>query len=94
MQRLLYAGAIAEATGAAEVESAYCFLQAADRPILAAHDESEIASGRAGIEERVASIRSGDFAPTPSPGPALCRDCPARARLCPYPPERTIGAAA
>jgi hypothetical protein len=94
MQRLLYASAIAEATGAETVESAYCFLQAAGSPVLASHDAGEIAAGRERIAERVARIRGGDFAPSPDPGPALCHDCPARARLCPYPPEQTMGKAA
>lgn len=94
IQRLLYAAAIAEATGAEVVDSAYCFLQAAASPVLGSHDAAAIAAGRERIGERVARIRGGDFAPTPSPGPALCRDCPARARLCPYPPEQTMGRAA
>ena len=93
MQRVLYAAALAEATGAERIDSAYCFLQAPDRPILASLDGAAIASGRARIEERVGRIRAGDFSPTPDPGPALCHDCPARARLCPYPPEQTLGTA-
>jgi hypothetical protein len=94
IQRLLYASAIAEACGSERVESAYCFLQSAGRPILGTHDAAEIAAGRERIGERVARIRGGDFAPAPSPGPSLCHDCPARARLCPYPPEQTMGSAA
>lgn len=93
MQRVLYAAALAEATGAERIDSAYCFLQAPDRPVLASLDGAAIASGRARIEERVDRIRAGDFSPTPDPGPALCHDCPARARLCPYPPEQTLGTA-
>ena len=38
-------------------------------------------------------IRAGDFSPTADPRPSLCHDCPARARLCPHPPELTMGAA-
>ncbi|MFN8113056.1 MAG: UvrD-helicase domain-containing protein [Solirubrobacterales bacterium] len=91
IQRLLYASAIAEATGAERVESAYCFLQSAGRPVTGSHDAAEIAAGRERIGQRVARIRGGDFAPTPMPGPSLCHDCPARARLCPYPPEQTMG---
>ncbi len=91
MQRLLYAAAIADATGAGEAASAYVFLQAPDRPIRADHDGPAIAAGRAFVGERVARIRDGDFSPTADPGPSLCHDCPARARLCPYPPELTMG---
>jgi hypothetical protein len=93
LQRLLYAAAIAESTGADRVESVYCFLQAAERPVRASHDGEAIAAGRAAIEERVARIRAGDFSPTADPRPSLCHDCPARARLCPHPPELTMGAA-
>ena len=93
LQRLLYAAAIAESTGAERVESAYCFLQATERPLRASHDGEAIAAGRAKVEERIARIRAGDFSPTADPGPSLCHDCPARARLCPHPPELTMGAA-
>ncbi len=91
MQRLLYSAAIAAAGGAERVDSAYCFLQAADRPLLASHDAAAIAAGREQIGERIGRIRAGDFSPTAEPGPSLCHDCPARARLCPYPPEQTMG---
>lgn len=94
MQRLLYAAAIATATGAERVDSAYVYLQAPDQPVLDSHDGDAIGAGRARIEAEVERIRSGDFSPTPSPGPALCHDCPARARLCPHPPEQTMGKAA
>jgi hypothetical protein len=93
LQRLLYAAAIAEATGAERVASAYCFLQAPAEPVLATLGPDEIAGGRLEIEALIARIREGDFAPTPDPGPALCHDCPARARLCPHPPELTLGRA-
>jgi hypothetical protein len=91
MQRLLYAVAIAEATGAGLVDSAYVFLRAPERAVLASHDGAAIAAGRARVEAEVAGIRLGDFSPSPDPGPGLCHDCPARARLCPHPPELTIG---
>lgn len=56
-------------------------------------DADALAAGRESVEELVGLIRAGDFSPTEEPGPALCRDCPARARLCPYPPEVTMGGA-
>lgn len=93
MQRVLYSAAIAEATRSSEVGSAYCFLQAPTAPILRTMDEAEIAAGMAGVGELVGRIREGDFEPTSDPGPSLCHDCPARARLCPYPPEVTLGKA-
>jgi ATP-dependent exoDNAse (exonuclease V) beta subunit len=93
LQRLLYAAAIAEATGGTEVTSAYSFLQAPRQPVVTTLGAEEIAAGRLRIEELIAPIRAGEFAPTDDPGPALCHDCPARARLCPYPPQRTLGTA-
>ncbi|HET6830334.1 MAG TPA: UvrD-helicase domain-containing protein [Solirubrobacterales bacterium] len=93
LQRWLYAAAIAEATASAEVVSAYSFLQSPGEPIVTTLGPEEIAAGRLRIEELIARIREGDFAPTPGPRPALCHDCPARARLCPYPPEQTLGTA-
>jgi ATP-dependent exoDNAse (exonuclease V) beta subunit len=91
LQRFLYAAAIAESTGSDRVATAYCFLQAPDDPVVETLGPEAIASGRAAVEELVARIRAGDFSPTPEPGPSLCHDCPARARLCPYPPELTLG---
>ncbi len=91
MQRVLYASAISTATGSPEVVSAYCFLQAPDAPIVRTLERGEIESGMAGVGELVGRIREGDFEPTAEPGPSLCHDCPARARLCPYPPEVTLG---
>ncbi len=92
LQRVLYASAIAEATGEPSVVAAYCFLQAPSDPVMATLDSEAIASGRVGVEELVSRIREGDFLPTDEPGPSICHDCPARARLCPYPPEMTMGA--
>ena len=91
LQRFLYAAAIAESTGSDRVASAYCFLQAPAEPVVETLGPEAIAGGRAAVEELVARIREGDFSPTAEPGPSLCHDCPARARLCPYPPELTLG---
>jgi ATP-dependent exoDNAse (exonuclease V) beta subunit len=91
LQRVLYASAIAEATGEASVTAAYCFLQAPSDPVVATLDTEAIAGGRVEVEALVSRIREGDFLPTDKPGPSLCHDCPARARLCPYPPEMTMG---
>ncbi|KAA0271746.1 MAG: PD-(D/E)XK nuclease family protein, partial [Acidobacteria bacterium] len=90
LQRLLYASAIAEATGSEEVVAAYSFLRAPAEPVVATLGPEQIAAGRLEIEALIARIRAGDFAATADPGPTLCRDCPARARLCPHPPERTM----
>ncbi len=94
MQRILYASAVAAATGASEVESAYFYLQAPDAPVLRTLDAAEIERGMERVGALVDRIRGGDFEPTPEPGPSLCHDCPARQRLCPYPREVTLGKAA
>jgi len=93
LQRLLYASAIAEATGSDEVTGVYSFLRAPAEPVVATLGPEAIAAGRLEIEALIARIRAGDFAPTADPGPSLCHDCPARARLCPHPPEQTMGSA-
>jgi ATP-dependent exoDNAse (exonuclease V) beta subunit len=89
LQRALYAAAVAEATGAAEVRSAYVFLELPDRPLVATIEAEEIAVGRERIEELVGDVRAGRFDATDRPHRALCHDCPARDRLCPHDRETT-----
>jgi len=91
LQRHLYAAAVAAATGSASTTAVYCYLQAPGDPIVATLDRAAIDAGLGAVERVVGSIRAGDFAPTADPGPALCHDCPARERLCPYPREITLG---
>ena len=93
LQRDLYAAAVAEATGAASVRSAYVFLEQPGSPLIAELGAERIAAGRGRIEEMAAQIRAGRFAPTPEPHAGLCHDCPARRRLCPHPKELTMRAA-
>jgi hypothetical protein len=93
LQRSLYALAVGEATGAGSVASAYVFLQEPGAPLRSLLDEGAIAAGRERIGELVERIRARDFAPTEQPHAALCHDCPARPRLCPHPPERTLSPA-
>jgi ATP-dependent helicase/nuclease subunit A len=90
IQRRLYALAIAEATGAKRIDTAYVFLADPSSPVRRLLDEAAIAAGRERIEELVAGIRERRLAVTDSPGAALCHDCPARERLCPHPPELTL----
>ena len=59
--------AIAEATGAERIESAYCFLQSAGRPIIGTHDAGEIAAGRERIGERVVPDPRRRLRPDPLP---------------------------
>lgn len=90
IQRSLYAHAVSVATGAPEVASAYVFVTAPDRPVRSHLDGEAVATGREQIEALIARIQAREFEVTDSPHAALCRDCPARERLCPYPPERTL----
>jgi ATP-dependent helicase/nuclease subunit A len=90
IQRSLYAHAVSVATGAPEVASAYVFVAAPDRPVRSHLDGEAIAAGREQIEALIARIQGREFEATDSPHAALCRDCPARERLCPHPPERTL----
>ena len=90
IQRDLYAHAVAEATGAETVASAYVFLADAGRPIQAELDGAAIAAGRERIEALIERIRERRFEVTDAPHAALCHDCPARPRLCPHPRELTL----
>ncbi|MGI8727631.1 MAG: PD-(D/E)XK nuclease family protein, partial [Solirubrobacterales bacterium] len=94
LQRSLYALAISQTTGAQEVESAYVFLATPEQPIRATVSAEEIAAGREGLERLCGAIDERRFEATDSPHAALCHDCPARARLCPYPRELTLRPAA
>jgi ATP-dependent helicase/nuclease subunit A len=85
VQQLLYAVAASEATGAASVRIAWVFLERPEAPVLAGLEEAAIAEARARLEEMVAQIAAGQFEVTDSPDWPLCRDCPARRRLCSRP---------
>ncbi|MDQ3103165.1 MAG: UvrD-helicase domain-containing protein, partial [Actinomycetota bacterium] len=89
LQRSIYAGAVAEATGEGCVRSAYVFLERPGEPLVEDLAAEAIASGRSRIEAVVGEIRASRFEPTPNPHMALCHDCPARDRLCPHPKELT-----
>lgn len=90
IQRALYAHAVAAASGAERVASAYVFLADPAHPIRGVLERAEIEAGRERIEALVARIRAREFEPSEQPHAALCHDCPARARLCPHPPELTL----
>ena len=94
LQRSLYAAAVAEATGASEVRSAYVFLEQPASPLIEVLDAERLARGRELIEELVARIRGSRFEATSTPHAGLCHDCPAQPRLCPHPRELTMRAAA
>jgi ATP-dependent exoDNAse (exonuclease V) beta subunit len=59
IQQAIYAIAVAEARGAAEVELAYVFLERPEEPVLARWGRGEIEAGRRRLEEEIAQIRKG-----------------------------------
>ncbi|MCO5326554.1 MAG: PD-(D/E)XK nuclease family protein [Solirubrobacterales bacterium] len=87
LQRSLYAAAVAEATGATSVRTAYVFLEKPDEPVVTMLGPEQIAAGRERIEAVVARIRAATSRrraakPLPRlPGPA--------APVCPHPREVT-----
>ena len=84
VQRSIYALAVAEALGAAEVEVAYVFLERPDEPALSVLTSAEMAAARAKLEQTIAQISRGEFpvATAEERDWSLCRGCPALKGLC------------
>jgi ATP-dependent exoDNAse (exonuclease V) beta subunit len=80
VQRDIYA--LAAASRAETVETAYVFLERPDAPVRTGFDAPELAAARGRIEAVLAKLAEGEFAVTHHPHRALCHDCPARERLC------------
>ena len=93
-QRLLYALAASEATGAASVRVGYVFLEQPADPVLTELGPEDLRLARREIERRVAEIAAGRFEVTERPDWPLCRDCPARRRLCSGPAREPQASAA
>jgi ATP-dependent helicase/nuclease subunit A len=88
-QRLVYAlGALR--SGAERVEVAHCFLERPDEPATAIYDAAEAPRLEAELLELAGGVVEGRFEPTDWPHYALCADCPGRAALCKWGPERTL----
>jgi ATP-dependent exoDNAse (exonuclease V) beta subunit len=91
-QRLIYALAGLR-SGAPRVEVAHCFLERPDEPALAAFPASDADR----LEEELLGIARGvveaRFEPATDPHYELCADCPGRAALCSWGPERTLARA-
>jgi ATP-dependent helicase/nuclease subunit A len=94
VQRMLYALAAAEATGAEAVRVSYVFLERPSEPVLSELGPAELGEARAALEQRVAGIAAGRFEVTAEPDWPLCHDCPARRRLCSGPAREPEAAAA
>jgi ATP-dependent helicase/nuclease subunit A len=89
VQRSIYALAVAEALGAAEVEVAYVFLERPDEPAATLLGAAEMAAARSSLKATIARIGQGDFpvAPPEERDWSLCRGCPALRGLCSGPAE-------
>ena len=85
IQRDVYAVATQRATGAEGVRVAYVFLERPDEPVVEELGPAMIEAATARLESVIAEISAGRFEVTASPTWDLCRDCPARRRLCPSP---------
>jgi ATP-dependent exoDNAse (exonuclease V) beta subunit len=83
-QRAIYALAVSEARGAAEVEVAYVFLERPEEPVVALLGPDAMERGREELAEAIARIAAGEFpvAPVEQRSWDLCRECPALGRLC------------
>jgi hypothetical protein len=88
-QRLVY-GLAALRSGAERVVVAHCFLERPDEPAVV-----EFEAARAGeLERELLEVARGvvesRFEPTHEPNRDLCADCPGRAALCSWGPEKTL----
>jgi len=83
-QRAIYALAVAEARGAAEVEVAYIFLERPEEPVVELLGSDAMERGRAELVGTIARIAAGEFpvAPVKRRSWELCRGCPALGGLC------------
>jgi ATP-dependent helicase/nuclease subunit A len=89
-QRAIYALAASRLSPDARVRTAYCFLEAPDRPVEHSFDAAALDAARAGVERLIAGVQAAKFDVTPTPHAGLCHDCPARLRLCSYDEEMTM----
>jgi ATP-dependent helicase/nuclease subunit A len=87
VQRDLYAIAAAQTTGAERVRVGYVFLERPAEPLIEELDGTAIAAAREGLEATIAELAAGRFEVTDAATWDLCRDCPARRRLCSAPAE-------
>ncbi len=84
IQRTIYALAVAESRGVAEVELAYVFLERPEHPVISRLGPAEMKAGRERLAAAISPIGRGQF-PVAVPRKrswALCNGCPALKRLC------------
>ncbi len=87
VQRDLYALAALSATEAERVQVSYVYLEQPQQPVSFELDRASVESARSGLEATIEEIAAGRFEVTATPDWELCRDCPARRRLCSAPAE-------
>jgi RecB family exonuclease len=87
VQRKIYA--LAASAGRDAVRTAFAFLDRGGRAVTAELGRAELAAARSDLERLIAGVRAERYEVTDAPHWALCRDCPARQRLCSHPKERT-----
>jgi hypothetical protein len=88
-QRLVYALA-ALRSGAREVTVAHAFLERPDAPAVVTHRAGEAVQLETRLIDLASGIVQARFEPTDHPHRDLCGDCPGRAALCIWGPERTL----
>jgi ATP-dependent helicase/nuclease subunit A len=88
-QRRIYALA-ALGAGAPDVEVAHLFLARPHEPATVIYDRNDIPRLQAELDDLIAGIAAGRFAPTDRPHRSLCLTCPGRRALCLHPEELTL----
>jgi ATP-dependent helicase/nuclease subunit A len=88
-QRLVYALAALRA-GAERVEIVYAFLERPGSPVVGLYEAEDTPRLERLLNELAAGVAAGRFEPSPTPWRGLCGDCPGRAGLCSWGPERTL----
>jgi hypothetical protein len=88
-QRLVYALA-ALRDGAAEVEVAYCFLEAPEQPVGRTFTGAEAPALAERLTQLARGVLDERYAVTDRPHRELCADCPGRRALCSHPESRTL----
>jgi ATP-dependent exoDNAse (exonuclease V) beta subunit len=88
-QRLVYALAALRG-GAEKVTVAHCFLERPDVPAVAEYRAADAGRLEQELLEVARGVVEARFEPTGEPHRDLCADCPGRAALCSWGPERTL----
>ena len=88
-QRLVYGLATLRA-GAARVVVAHCFLERPDDPAIVEYAAADAPELEEQLLEVARGVVEARFEPTDNPHRELCADCPGRAALCSWGPERTL----